>query len=108
MTAPSSPRPEHAGRRERHTADSITSDALDQLYDDLTEERRLYQLRTEQVQRLTHERQAAETQRDQHAAAIARVRTWAQAAIDAGDTGPGPELGRVMLRLLNEPEPEQP
>lgn len=37
MTAPSSPRPEHPGTRERHTVDTINSDQLDELYDRLAE-----------------------------------------------------------------------
>jgi hypothetical protein len=38
---------------------------------------------------------------DQLYAAIARVRAYAQTAIDAGDTGPGPALGRLLLQLLD-------
>jgi hypothetical protein len=38
---------------------------------------------------------------DQMYAALARVRTYAQTAIDAGDTGPGPALGRLLLQLLD-------
>lgn len=36
-------------------------------------------------------------------AAIARVRAYAQTAIDAGDTGPGVHLGRLLLHLLDAP-----
>jgi hypothetical protein len=33
---------------------------------------------------------------------IARVRTWAQAAIDAGDTGPGVAIGRLVITVIDE------
>lgn len=34
-------------------------------------------------------------------ATVARVRAYAQTAIDTGDTGPGPALGRLLLQLLD-------
>ncbi|HEY9373946.1 hypothetical protein [Streptomyces sp.] len=34
-------------------------------------------------------------------AAVARVRAYADRAIDAGDTGPGVGLGRLLLHLLD-------
>lgn len=56
--------------RHRKTIDQITSDELDQLYNQLD-----------------------------------RVRTYAQTAIDAGDTGPGPVIGRLLLQLLDQTGP---
>ncbi|HEY9375213.1 hypothetical protein [Streptomyces sp.] len=34
-------------------------------------------------------------------AALARVRAWGQSAVDAGDTGPGVGIGRLLLHLLD-------
>jgi hypothetical protein len=45
----------------------------------------------------------SETELAQKRDAIARVRTYAQTAIDAGDTGPGVHLGRLLLHLLDGP-----
>ncbi|MFD9463493.1 hypothetical protein [Streptomyces sp. NPDC060027] len=37
-------------------------------------------------------------------AAVARIRAYAQHAIDAGDTGPGPDIGQLLMRLLDGDE----
>jgi hypothetical protein len=39
--------------------------------------------------------------RDMAEATLARVHAYAVHAIDAGDTGPGPTLGRLLLQLLD-------
>jgi hypothetical protein len=75
---------------DRHTADTINDNDLDQLYAENAELR--------DALAHCHEREP----RQRAEATLARIRGYAQHAIDAGDTGPGPAIGRLLLQLLDE------
>jgi hypothetical protein len=79
---------------DRIPLDDMTSDQLDHLYNDLAW--------------AEAEAASADASASSHAdrantaeATLARVHAYAVHAIDAGDTGPGPTLGRLLLQLLD-------
>jgi hypothetical protein len=79
---------------DRIPLDDMTSDQLDHLYNDLAW--------------AEAEAASADASASSHAdrantaeATLARVHAYAVHAIDAGDTGPGPTLGRTLLQLLD-------
>jgi hypothetical protein len=80
---------------DRPTAATITDPQLAELYADLDRYEEVQGEMNEQAINLTRRAARAE-------AALARIRGYAQHAIDAGDTGPGVAIGRLLLRLLDE------
>jgi hypothetical protein len=90
---------------DRHTADSINDNDLDALYYRLTQARDAVALHR---QGLITTAELYATVEAEHSTAthadttLTRIRAYAQHAIDTGDTGPGPAIGRLLLQLLDE------
>jgi hypothetical protein len=93
---------------DRIPLDDMTSDQLDHLYADLDRYEEVLATLNETLVARSKQTARADASASSHAdrantaeATLARVHAYAVHAIDAGDTGPGPTLGRLLLQLLD-------